>query len=126
MYLIPVKRTTDNVLGMYDLCSKTFYTNAGTGDFIAGANATYGNSWTTYFNEENIYDDVEYLESNYDKNSSLYQYIDTEKKINFSKDNVIIGTFMITGTNRAVLMGGYEANKANISIEVTTDKKIRL
>ena len=32
---IPVKRNTDNVLGMYDLISKTFFTNSGTGNFIA-------------------------------------------------------------------------------------------
>ena len=33
---IPVKRKSDNVLGMYDLVTNTFFTNAGTGDFIAG------------------------------------------------------------------------------------------
>ena len=32
--MIPVRRTTDNVLGMYDTVSKTFFTNAGTGTFI--------------------------------------------------------------------------------------------
>ena len=33
---IPVKRNSDNVLGMYDTISKRFFTNAGTGVFVAG------------------------------------------------------------------------------------------
>lgn len=33
---IPVKRNSDNVLGMYDTVNKIFYTNAGTGNFTAG------------------------------------------------------------------------------------------
>jgi hypothetical protein len=35
-YLIPAKRNSDNVVGMYDTVSKTFFTNAGSGAFIAG------------------------------------------------------------------------------------------
>lgn len=35
-HLIPVKRNSDGVLGMYDLVNGVFYTNAGTGTFIAG------------------------------------------------------------------------------------------
>ena len=34
--LIPAKRNSDNVVGMWDTVSKTFFTNAGTGSFIAG------------------------------------------------------------------------------------------
>ena len=34
---IPAKRKSDNVIGMYDTVTQTFFTNAGTGDFIAGA-----------------------------------------------------------------------------------------
>lgn len=34
---IPAKRNTDNVIGMYDTVSGTFFTNQGTGDFTAGA-----------------------------------------------------------------------------------------
>jgi len=35
--LIPARRNSDSVLGMYDTVTGTFFTNAGTGDFIAGA-----------------------------------------------------------------------------------------
>ena len=35
-YLIPAKRNSDNVVGMYDTVSKTFFTNAGSGAFITG------------------------------------------------------------------------------------------
>jgi len=34
--LIPARRDSDNEIGMYDLVSNTFFTNAGTGEFIAG------------------------------------------------------------------------------------------
>lgn len=33
---IPARRNSDSVLGMYDLVTNTFYTNAGSGTFIAG------------------------------------------------------------------------------------------
>lgn len=34
---VPVRRNSDNVVGLYDLANDVFYTNAGTGAFIAGA-----------------------------------------------------------------------------------------
>ncbi len=34
--LVPARRNSDNVLGMYDLTNDVFYTNAGTGTFTAG------------------------------------------------------------------------------------------
>lgn len=36
-HLIPVRRNSDNVLGMYDIVTGTFKTNAGTGTFTAGS-----------------------------------------------------------------------------------------
>lgn len=38
--LIPARRNSDSVLGMYDTVSGTFFTNAGTGSFTAGADVT--------------------------------------------------------------------------------------
>ena len=48
--LIPAKRDSDNVLGMYDTVTGQFFTNAGTGEFIAGPRFVEyiefdGNSW---------------------------------------------------------------------------------
>lgn len=37
--MVPAVRTADNVAGMYDLESDTFYTNNGSGSFTAGPNA---------------------------------------------------------------------------------------
>lgn len=37
--LVPCYRKSDSVAGMYDLASKKFYTNSGTGTFIVGGNA---------------------------------------------------------------------------------------
>ena len=34
--MVPVKRNSDNKVGMYDTVSGQFFTNAGTGDFVAG------------------------------------------------------------------------------------------
>lgn len=36
MNLVPAKRNSDNAIGMYDTVTHTFFTNAGTGDFVAG------------------------------------------------------------------------------------------
>ena len=38
--LIPAKRKSDSVVGMYDVVSNTFYTNNGTGTFGAGNNVS--------------------------------------------------------------------------------------
>ena len=38
---IPARRNSDGKLGMYDLVSGTFFTNSGTGEFIAGPVASY-------------------------------------------------------------------------------------
>lgn len=35
-HLIPVRRKSDNVVGLYDLVSKSLFTNKGTGEFTAG------------------------------------------------------------------------------------------
>jgi len=40
MHLLPAKRLSDNELGMYDLVSGSFFTNAGTGSFTAGTAAS--------------------------------------------------------------------------------------
>ena len=34
--MIPARRDSDNVLGMYDIVNNVFRTNAGTGTFVAG------------------------------------------------------------------------------------------
>ena len=36
IHLVPAKRNSDNAIGMYDKVSGTFFTNAGTGTFVAG------------------------------------------------------------------------------------------
>ena len=51
---IPARRNSDDVLGMYDIVNDTFYTNAGTGTFVAGpeipwsANLDSTGTWTVY------------------------------------------------------------------------------
>lgn len=63
--LIPVMRTSDGTVGMYDLHRRKFLTNSGTGKFIAGN-----------FVLPKGYDELEYIES------TGTQYIDTLYKPN--------------------------------------------
>ncbi|MCQ2580650.1 MAG: hypothetical protein MJ164_00560 [Alphaproteobacteria bacterium] len=50
--LIPARRNSDNVLGMYDTVSGTFFENAGTGDFIAGPEVVIKIATTKMVDEE--------------------------------------------------------------------------
>lgn len=59
--LRPAKRDSDGVLGMYDLVSRTFKTNSGSGTFIAGPPLAVGKGGGKSLPEE--YQQVEYLES---------------------------------------------------------------
>lgn len=53
--LIPCRRISDNEKGMYDIVNDVFYTNAGTGEFLVGADVHY--------NIPPEYQQVEWLES---------------------------------------------------------------
>lgn len=53
--LVPCYRKSDNVIGMYDLVSGAFFTNAGSGSFTKGANAsTYTNIIDAVGTEDNV------------------------------------------------------------------------
>ena len=60
--LIPAKRDSDGVLGMYDIVRDTFLTNAGTGSFIAGPTYSMSENESSYFPQD--YDILNYIESN--------------------------------------------------------------
>ena len=79
---IPARRDSDSVIGLYDLVNNMFYTNAGTGSFIAGAEViqyvdgkTINGVWTQRKNPAVVipdgYTQLEYIES------TGTQYIDT-------------------------------------------------
>ena len=59
--LRPAKRDSDGAIGMYDLVSRTFKTNSGSGTFIAGPPLAIGKGGGKSLPEE--YQQVEYLES---------------------------------------------------------------
>lgn len=60
--LVPAKRNSDSVLGMYDVVRDTFLTNAGTGSFIAGPTYSMSESESNHFPQD--YDILDYIESN--------------------------------------------------------------
>ena len=76
--LIPARRDSDGVIGMYDLVSRTFKTNAGSGTFIAGPELAVGKGGGKSLPEE--YQQVEYLQMD------PGQYINTGQAI--AVDNV--------------------------------------
>lgn len=57
--LIPAKRDSDGVLGMYDIVRNTFLTNSGTGSFVAGPSVAQ-----TFDNFPQDFTKLEYIESN--------------------------------------------------------------
>lgn len=57
-HFIPVKRKSDNLLGLYDLVYGTFYTNNGSGNFTAGTEVTTGINI-----EISDYEELEYIQA---------------------------------------------------------------
>lgn len=84
--LIPAKRNSDNAVGMYDLVTNTFKPNAGTGSFVAGAEAPTPTS------------PIE-IKSVGDKTKNLFDYTkianNTKAGITLTKIN---GGFTLSGT----------------------------
>ena len=105
-HLVPCTRKSDSVVGMYDLITKTFYTNAGTGNFTAGIsiNSYRGNEYTEL--PEN-YSKVEYLES------SGTQYIDTGIPSMLGKFEIDFAR--VDTTTSSIIMGNIIPNTASNS-----------
>ena len=90
---VPVKRNSDGVLGMYDIVTDVFYTNAGTGEFIAGREFPhYG-------------DEDEYIDSA-TKNG---KWVDGHHELTGIKD---LGLWTVTATN------GVNTKTQDVFIEV--------
>ena len=63
---IPVKRVSDNTIGIYDRVSGTFFTNSGTGDFTAGpSKGALQNTETAYVNSKNLYNTATDIDGQY-------------------------------------------------------------
>lgn len=60
---VPCYRKSDNVIGMYDIVSNTFFTNAGSGTFLKGNNVQ-GTMKKVYDVLPSTYQRVEYITSN--------------------------------------------------------------
>lgn len=77
--LIPAKRNSDNAIGMYDKVNGTFFTNAGTGEFIIPADAKVLPLG---------YKELEYIESSYT------QFIDTGIPLKTATDDVEVDFYV--------------------------------
>lgn len=82
--LIPARRNSDSVLGMYDTVTDTFLTNAGTGTFTAGADVTT----PTPTNPIDIVcnNGVIKVSPNLFNNSTLYNWFFTSGVITYKND----------------------------------------
>lgn len=98
---IPVIRKSDDKPGMYDKVTRTFFTNAGTGEFL----------YKKKSNEE--YTAVNYIESN------GTQYIDTGFAFVTSTDEIELEYQNTSTANNKWMFGSYETN-ANIGISSAT------
>lgn len=95
--LIPSKRKSDNVIGMYDLVSKKFFTNQGTGVFDAGPSV---------ISLPKEYEELEYIEGN------GTQYIDTGVKPT-AQTSVIVKAKLLSLTGGPSFCGSLGTNGVN-------------
>lgn len=119
--LIPCRRKSDSVLGMYDTVSGTFFTNAGTGVFVAGTEAVptpdtpmdivSNNGVLKARHQSGLplgYTLLDYIES------SGTQYIDTGYFFTDIATETVTIDFMRTGTGAgSILYGTRKAYKDN-------------
>lgn len=95
----PARRDSDGVIGMYDLVSRTFKTNSGSGAFIAGPELAVGKGGGKSLPEE--YQQVEWIES------IGSQYINTG--YNPNNNTRVLTEFMPIGNkNRSGFFGSYQ------------------
>ena len=83
-HFIPAKRNSDNVIGMYDTVSDRFFTNQGTGNFIAGPDTSKTISGNKIYLEDSIKDSLSSLnvygktiQSNIPEGYTELEYIET-------------------------------------------------
>lgn len=99
---IPCRRNSDNALGLYDIVSRTFFENAGTGSFIAGNSKDNNNKFKIKAGRlPDEYQEVEYIES------TGTQYIDTN--VGSTENTGCIIDFQFANTNGQILSGVLEA-----------------
>ena len=85
--LIPARRNSDGEIGMYDTVTNTFFTNSGTGTFLAG----YGIASTSYV-------------------QGMYEAIDNAKQ-----DKLTASSIVTTGTSTGIV-SSFTANNGMISV----------
>lgn len=94
---IPCRRNSDNVLGMYDTVSQTFFTNAGTGTFIAGADVEE-------ITKISFVNDAGYITSSALNGYATESYVTTA--VSGKQDTLVSGTNIKTINGQSILGGG--------------------
>ena len=87
---IPMRRNSDNVLGLYDLVNDVFYTNQGSGEFLCGADIVKVDGYKQVILKES-YDgtNVGYFDSGINANSNLKVEVDGKFEITDTNANAV-------------------------------------
>ena len=105
---IPCYRKADSEVGLYDLISKTFYTNQGTGDFTAGVSILDEQAETLYQQVEYIQTTgTQYIDTGYipTKNTRVeVEFVDNDT----SSDTCLCGCRNATNTDTRFIIGTYQ------------------
>ena len=109
---VPCYRKSDNVIGMYDLVTNTFFTNAGTGVFLKGSNAptpsapieieSVGDKTKNLFN----YKTASTYKGSFD-NNGVFHATDNDNRDNLVyKIQLYNGNTMVTNSSRNISITG--------------------
>jgi len=129
MYLVPAKRNSDSEIGMYDMVSGTFFTNAGTGAFTAGGIKQTvvpdGNTETlSIWQVPAGYKQLEYIEG------TGTQYIDTGVTPTTATEVNLVGQLTNDTTTAQNFFGSRNTSSAttgswNLFYNISSSKQIR-
>ncbi len=111
-HLIPAKRLSDNEIGMYDTVSGQFFTNAGTGEFIAGPavlNSCRNLFDTNTFYGHNLLTDTGGVGS-VNAAWSLYRYIGVKPNTTYTL------SYICGGNNQYRRLCGYDSSDTFTSL----------
>lgn len=113
---IPAIRKSDNVVGMYDLITDTFYTNQGTGIFTYGSvvqipNPDYPQPIKVVTGEQNITIQNKNLLDTSESNTTLYAYFNSKN-----------GNVVNDGTKTNCIFNEYIKVEPNTSYTMSSDK----
>ena len=121
-HYIPCYRKSDNVIGLYDLVTGAFLTNAGSGTFGKGSNVvSYSGGKSVIPKIPYTYQEVDYI-----SNANGNQYFEVPFVPNGATGFKVEIGFNPTATGkRYCLLSNYNTGSQQLSLEINTANKVR-